>query len=98
MLLADSHQILFVANANRNTVTVFDTRTGKSLETLTASLYPNWPCGSTPNDLALTPNRKTLFVANADNNNLAVFDVSQLEVIVIHSVSSPSGGIPLPSA
>ena len=77
MLLADSHRILFVANANRNTVTVFDTRTGKALETLTASLYPNWPSGSTPNSLALTPDGKTLFVANADNNNLAVFDVSQ---------------------
>jgi DNA-binding beta-propeller fold protein YncE len=77
MLLADSHRILFVANANRNTVTVFDTRTGKALETLTASLYPNWPSGSTPNSLALTPDAKTLFVANADNNNLAVFDVSQ---------------------
>ncbi len=77
MLLADSHRILFVANANRNTVTVFDARTGKALETLTASLYPNWPSGSTPNSLALTPDGKTLFVANADNNNLAVFDVSQ---------------------
>jgi DNA-binding beta-propeller fold protein YncE len=77
MLLADSHHILFVANADRNTVTVFDARTGKTLETLTASLYPNWPSGSTPNSLALTPDGKTLFVANADNNNLAVFDVSQ---------------------
>jgi WD40 repeat protein len=77
MLLADSHRILFVANANRNTVTVFEAKTGKVLETLTASLYPNWPSGSTPNSLALTPDGKTLFVANADNNNLAVFDVSQ---------------------
>ncbi len=77
MLLTASGRILFVANANRNTVTVFDTRTGKMLETLTASLYPNWPPGSTPNSLALTPDERTLFVANADNNNLAVFDVSE---------------------
>ncbi len=77
MLLTDSHRVLYVANANRNTVTVFDTKTGKALETLTASLYPNWPSGSTPNSLALTPDERTLFVANADNNNLAVFDVSQ---------------------
>jgi DNA-binding beta-propeller fold protein YncE len=75
MLLTASGKILFVANANRNTVTVFDTKTGKALETLSASLYPNWPSGSTPNSLALTPDEKTLFVANADNNNLAVFDV-----------------------
>jgi len=77
MLLTASGKILFVANANRNTVTVFDTRMGKALETLTASLYPNLPSGSTPNSLALTPDGKLLFVANADNNNLAVFDVSQ---------------------
>ena len=77
MLLTASGRILFVANANRNTVTVFDTGTGKALETLTASLYPNWPSGSTPNSLALTPDERTLFVANADNNNLAVFDVGQ---------------------
>src|SRR5882724_7627986 len=77
MLLTASGRTLFVANANRNTVTVFDARTGKALETLSASLYANWPSGSTPNSLALTPDEKTLFVANADNNNIAVFDVSQ---------------------
>jgi DNA-binding beta-propeller fold protein YncE len=77
MTLAGNGHTLFVANANRNTVTVFDTDTGKTLETLTAALYPNAPSGSTPNSLALTPDEKTLFVANADNNNLAVFDVSK---------------------
>ena len=77
MLLVRSGRILFVANANRNTVTVFDTATGHALETLTGSLYPNAPAGSTPNSLALTPDEKNLFVANADNNNIAVFDVSQ---------------------
>ena len=76
MALTASGKTLFVANANRNTVTVLDTRNGKSLETLSASLYPNVPSGSTPNSLALTPDGKTLFVANADNNNVAVFDVS----------------------
>lgn len=76
MALTASGKTLFIANANRNTVTVFDTKTGKTLETLSAALYPNLPSGSTPNSLTLTPDEKTLFVANADNNNLAVFDVS----------------------
>src|SRR6185503_11453317 len=67
----------FVANAARNTVTVFDTNEGKVLETLAASLYPGLPPGSTPNSLALSPDERTLFVANADNNNVAVFDVSE---------------------
>jgi len=76
MCLSANGRALFVANANRNTVTVFDTKAGATLETLTAALYPGAPPGSTPNSLALTPDSKTLFVANADNNNVAVFDVS----------------------
>ena len=76
MLLTASGRLLYVANAARNSVTLFDTVTGKPLETLTASLHPGLPQGSTPNSLALSPDEKTLFVANADNNNIAVFDVS----------------------
>ena len=77
MLLTRSGKLLYVANANRNTVTIFDTATGKALETLAGALFANAPAGSTPNSLALTPDEKTLFIANADNNNLAVFDVSR---------------------
>ena len=76
MALTTSGKTLFVANANRNTVTVLDTTSGKVLETLSTSLYPRMLSGSTPNSLALTPDGKILFVANADNNNVAVFDVS----------------------
>ncbi|MEI9957988.1 MAG: hypothetical protein WDM90_17175 [Ferruginibacter sp.] len=47
------------------------------IETLTASLYPDAPQGSTTNGLALSENEKTLFIANADNNCLTVFDVSK---------------------
>ena len=78
MLLSKSGKHLFVANANRNTVTVLDTETGKTLETLVAELLPNSPSGSTPNSLALSPNDDTLFVANANINCLAVFDVSNV--------------------
>jgi YVTN family beta-propeller protein len=76
MALARSGKFLFVANASRNTVSVIDTRAGKSIELISAGLYPDVPPGSTPNSLALTPDERTLFVANADNNNVAVFDVS----------------------
>jgi YVTN family beta-propeller protein len=76
MALTRSGKYLFVANASRNTVSVIDTRAGKSIELISAGLYPDAPPGSTPNSLALTPDERTLFVANADNNNVAVFDVS----------------------
>ncbi len=76
MVLTGSGRLLYVANANRNTVTVLDTRTGRPSETIHTSIRPEFPPGSTPNSLALSPDEKTLFVANACNNSLAVFDVS----------------------
>ncbi len=76
MALTKSGRILFVANANRNTVTVLDTSTGRTVETLDASQSPTTLPGSTPNSLALSPDENKLFVANANNNNIAVFDVS----------------------
>jgi DNA-binding beta-propeller fold protein YncE len=77
MALTRSGKLLFVANSSRNTVIVFDTASGKALETVCAALYPKAPPGSTPNSLALSPDEKTLFVANADNNTVAVFDVEK---------------------
>ena len=75
-LSKDGH-ILFVANANDNSVSVIDIRQRKVLETLNAALYPGSREGSTTNGVALSEDEKTLFAANADNNCLAVFDVSQ---------------------
>ncbi len=69
-------RILYVANANDNSVSVIDLVTRKVLEVLNAALYPDAPSGSTTNGLALSADEKTLYVANADNNCLAVFDVS----------------------
>jgi YVTN family beta-propeller protein len=75
MVLNRSGKLLFVANANKNTVTVLNTDTGKPIETIWAALHPQSPPGSTPNSLALSPDEKTLFVANANINVVAVFDV-----------------------
>jgi DNA-binding beta-propeller fold protein YncE len=77
LLLARSGRHLFVANANRNSVSVLDTETGRPLETLLAELQPQSPPGSTPNSLALSPDEKRLFVANANINTVAVFDVAE---------------------
>jgi len=76
MVLTRSGEHLLVANANRNTVSVIDTTSGRTLETLVSSLEPNALPGSTPNSLALSPDEKRLFVANANINAVAVFDVS----------------------
>jgi len=76
MALTRSGKFLFVANANRNTVSVIDTASGRTVETIWAALYPESPAGSTPNSLALSPDDRMLFVANANNNTIAVFDVA----------------------
>ena len=76
MALTRSGNRLFVANASRNTVSVFNPEDGRVLETLNAGLYPQSLPGSTPNSLALSPDERTLFVANADNNTVAVFDIA----------------------
>ena len=76
MLLTKNGKLLYVANANRNTVTVIDTEKGVTTETIWAALYPQSPPGATPNSLALTPDEKLLFIANANINTLAVVDVA----------------------
>ena len=77
MALSPDEDLLYVACADSNTVSVIDTQSGRQIEVITTSLYPQAPQGCTPNSLALAPNGKTLWVANADANNLAVIDVSR---------------------
>jgi len=76
LLLNKKGNLLFVANANDNSVSVIDIKQRKVLEVLNTALFPDAPTGSTANGLALSANEKQLYVANADNNCLAVFDVS----------------------
>jgi YVTN family beta-propeller protein len=76
LCLSGKGNILYVANANDNSVSVIDLTKRKILETLDAALYPGSPAGSTSNGVALSEDDKTLYIANADNNCLAVFDVS----------------------
>jgi len=77
LLLNKKGTLLFVANANDNSVSVINTGTRKTIEVISTALYPTRLTGSTTNGLALSPDEKTLYIANADNNCLAVFDVSK---------------------
>jgi DNA-binding beta-propeller fold protein YncE len=78
MLLTKDGKHLFVANANRNSVSVVATETGKVEETLIAELMQNAPPGNTPNSLALSPNEEILYVANANINAIAVFEIETI--------------------
>ncbi len=77
MTISKDGRVLFVANANANSVSVIEVPTRQVLESITTSLFPAAPAGSTPNGLALSTDETTLYIANADNNCLAVFDVSR---------------------
>ena len=88
MLLAHEGKVLYVANANRNSVSVFDTEAGKAVEVIGTAIDPKAPAGSTPSSLALTSDETVLFVANANTNNLAVVNVKEI------GASTPLGFIP----
>ncbi|MCB9282841.1 MAG: bifunctional YncE family protein/alkaline phosphatase family protein [Lewinellaceae bacterium] len=77
LLLSKEGAILFVANANDNSVSVIDTEKRLVIETLNTALFPDAPSGSTTNGMAISEHGKTLYIANADNNCLAVFDISR---------------------
>ncbi len=77
MLLTQDESTLYVACANSNTVTVFDSASGNTLEVISSALFPKADNGSTPNSISLSPDEKALLIANATNNNVAVIDVGQ---------------------
>ncbi|MFM7208176.1 MAG: bifunctional YncE family protein/alkaline phosphatase family protein [Planctomycetaceae bacterium] len=76
MLLTPDGARLFVANANRNSVSVIDLDSCRVTETLVATLMPDAPPGNTPNSLAVSADGGRLFVSNATINAVSVWDVS----------------------
>ncbi|MFZ4771806.1 MAG: beta-propeller fold lactonase family protein, partial [Ferruginibacter sp.] len=77
ILLNKKGTLLFVANANDNSVSVIDVKKLQVLEVLNTALFAEAPSGSTANGLVLSEDEKRLYVANADNNSVAVFDIAQ---------------------
>lgn len=69
--------LLYVANANSDTISVIDTQARKVVRTIGIRPDNALPFGSAPNALALSSDGKTLYVANGGNNAVAVID-SQL--------------------
>ena len=76
LLLNKKGRLLYVANANDNSVSIINTASHEVIEVVATALYPTKLTGSTTNGLALSNDEKTLYIANADNNCLAVFDVT----------------------
>ncbi len=75
IILNKKGNVLYIANANDNSVSVVNVRKRSVMEVLNTALFAHSPIGSAPNGLALSSNEHTLYIANADNNCLAVFNV-----------------------
>jgi DNA-binding beta-propeller fold protein YncE len=68
--------LLFVANANSDTVCVIDTKADLVLEAIGCRPEARLPFGSGSNALALNPDGGTLYVANGTNNCIVVVHLS----------------------
>ncbi len=81
LALNKSETMLFVTNANSDTLSVIDTSTGKVFKTvlLRPAEFPGIP-GSTPLGLALSSDEKTAYIAMADLNAVAVVDLEESSV------------------
>ncbi len=71
-----SRGLLYVANGNSDDVSLIDTRTARSLGTISIAPFHERKIGLAPTAVALTPDGRTLFVALGGINAVAQFDVS----------------------
>ncbi len=84
---------LFVACASSNSVSVIDTKRGIVTETISTSLFPRAPAGSTPDALAISPDGEWLYVANADNNCIACIEIEDAKKSLVRGFI-PTGWYP----
>jgi DNA-binding beta-propeller fold protein YncE len=73
MTLSPNGKFLVVANAGSDTLSVFNTRTDKIVETVCARQNPGDPFGAQPDALAFDKSSKKLFACNGTQNAVAVF-------------------------
>jgi YVTN family beta-propeller protein len=80
MVLNKSAELLYVANANSDSVSVIDTKAGCVVETIPCRPEKRLPFGSGCNAVALDAEERTLYVANGTNNCLACIALGQAAI------------------
>ncbi|GAC1639189.1 MAG: alkaline phosphatase family protein [Herpetosiphon sp.] len=68
--------LLYVADTNGDSVSVIDTTTNKRLRVISVAPYRYAPLSSSPEGLAVSPDRTRLYVANAGSNEIMVFSLA----------------------
>ena len=81
MAMSADGRILYVANANSDTVSVVDTKSGQVTQTIEVRPIPSLPFGSAPNALALSKDGQELYVANGGNNAVACISLGEKIVV-----------------
>ncbi|MFB3785011.1 MAG: alkaline phosphatase family protein [bacterium] len=79
MALSPDEKLLFVANANSDTVSVIDTQKNSVIHTLTTRPNPELMFGSTPTDVLLSKDGTKLYVTLGGNNAVAVYQLGSTE-------------------
>jgi hypothetical protein len=72
---------------------VIDTRRGIVIESISTSLFPLAPAGSTPDALVISPDGEWLYVANADNNCVAAIEIEDIRKSLVRGFI-PTGWYP----
>jgi YVTN family beta-propeller protein len=72
MVASPKGRLLYVANANSDTVSVIDTTTDTVVRTIDCKPEGRLPFGTGTNALAISPDGRTLYVANGTGNCIAV--------------------------
>ena len=67
--------LVYVANANSDTVSVIDTATDAVVETIDCKPDRKLPFGTGSNAVAISPDGRSLYVANGTGNCVAVIDL-----------------------
>lgn len=75
MAFSPDKNLLYVANANSDLVSVIDTRTDQVLKNLSTKPMDELPFGSAPNSVVVSKDGKTLYAANGGNNHIALIDL-----------------------
>jgi autotransporter-associated beta strand protein/YVTN family beta-propeller protein len=75
LALSGDGNTLYVANANSDTVTVFNTQTRAIKETVLVRPDSTFPYGSSADGLTLSADGRNLFVASGGNNAIAVLEL-----------------------
>jgi YVTN family beta-propeller protein len=96
--LGAGRRLLYVANANSDTVSVIDTQTDTVVETIACRPAERLPFGSGSNAVLVGPAGGVLYVANGTNNCVAVIALASVDapggLVRLHEHSEIRGFIP----